>query len=99
MDKAYPQLIPVKLGYHPQISQPWPNLWHSLLEGRWRNAVEESNNRDPKGDKVPLREIRGATCGKMYLRSLIQLGLMYPPFWFSTLESKKATLISLEGKH
>src|SRR5882724_13430130 len=63
----------------------------------WRNVVEETNNRDPKGDKVPLEDNRGATHGKVYLRSLIQSGLMYPPFWFSTLKSKKATLILLEG--
>jgi len=42
--------------------------------------------------EVPLMEI-------LYLGSLIQLGLMYPPFWFSMLESNKATLISLEEKH
>jgi len=32
------------------------------VEEMWRNAVEETNNRDPKGDKVPLVE-------KMHLRS------------------------------
>src|SRR5882724_7764537 len=58
------------------------------VEEMWRNVVEETNNRNHKGDKVPLRDNRGATHGKLYLRSLIQLGLMYPPFWFSTLESK-----------
>jgi len=57
------------------------------------NVVEKTENRDPKGDKVPLGDIRGATHGKLYLRSLIPLGLMYPPFWFSMLKSKKATLI------
>src|SRR5882724_8163414 len=67
------------------------------VEERWRNAVEETNNRDPKGDNEPIGDNRGATNGKMYLRSLIQLGLMYPPFWFSMLESKKAMLILLEG--
>jgi len=35
------------------------------------NAVQEIDNRDPKGDKVPLRDKRSATHGKMYLRSLI----------------------------
>ena len=30
---------------------------------------------------------------------MIQFGLMYPPFWFSMLEYKKATLILLEEKH
>src|SRR5882724_3060032 len=63
------------------------------------NAVEETDNREPKGDKVPLRDNKGATHGKLYLRSLIQLGLMYPPFWLSMLKSKKAMLILLEGKH
>src|SRR5882724_11596487 len=48
--------------------------------GNVENVVEERDN-------------RGATCGKMYLSRLIQFGLMYPPFWFSMLESKKATLI------
>jgi len=61
--------------------------------------VEETDNRDPKGDKVPLGDNRGATGGNLYLRSLIQLGLIYPPFWFSMLESKKAMLILLEEKH
>src|SRR5882724_2238355 len=61
------------------------------VEEMWRNAVEETNNRDPKEDKVPLRDNRGATHGKLYLRSLIQLGLMYPHFWFSILKSKKGS--------
>ena len=59
--------------------------------------MEGTDNKDPKGDKVPLGDNRDATQGNLYLRSLIQLGLMYPPFWFSTLESKKAILILLEG--
>jgi len=63
------------------------------------NVAEGTDNKDPKGDKVPLRDNRDATQGKLYLRSLIWLGLMYPPFWFSMLKSKKATLILLEGKH
>src|SRR5882724_8619779 len=46
---------------------------------------------------MPLRDNRGATHGKVYLRSLIWSGLMYPPFWFSRLKSKKAMLILLEG--
>ena len=65
--------------------------------GNVGTMVEERDNRNSKGDKVPLVDNRGATCGKIYLRSLIQLGLMYPPFWFSTLKSKKAMLILLEG--
>ena len=46
---------------------------------------------------MPLGDSRGATHEKGYLRSMIWLGLMDPPFWFSTLESKKAMLILLEG--
>src|SRR5882724_203895 len=46
---------------------------------------------------MPLGDNRGATHGKVYLRSLIQSGSMYPPFWFSMLKSKKAMLILLEG--
>src|SRR5882724_4370737 len=30
-DKTYPQLVPMKLGYHPQFLQPQPNLWHLPL--------------------------------------------------------------------
>src|SRR5882724_8980104 len=72
------------------------------VEETWRNAVEETDNRDPKGDNVPPGDNKGATHGKCILRSLIWSGLMYPPFWFSTLESKKAKskkamLILLEG--
>ena len=57
------------------------------------NAVEETDNRNPKGDKVLLGDNRGATHGKLYLRSLIWLGLMYPPFWLFMLKYIKATLI------
>src|SRR5882724_330299 len=31
MDKAHPQLILVRLGYHPQILWPQPDLWHSSM--------------------------------------------------------------------
>src|SRR5882724_11471667 len=68
------------------------------------NAVEEMDNRILKETrchsetiKVPLGDNKGATLGKVYLRSLIWSGLMYPPFWFSMLESKKVKLILLEG--
>src|SRR5882724_4999831 len=55
----------------------------------WRqNEKQSRTNEVLKPDKVPLGDNRGATHGKLYLRSLIQLGLMYPPFWFSMLESK-----------
>ena len=59
--------------------------------------MEEMINRDPMEDNVPLGDNKGATHGKCILRSLIWSGLMYPPFWFSTLKSKKAMLILLEG--
>ena len=59
--------------------------------------MEETDNRDPKGDNVPPGDNKGATHGKCILRSLIWSGLMYPPFWFSMLKSKKAMLILLEG--
>src|SRR5882724_12325764 len=35
MDKTYLWLILMKLGYHPQISQPQPDLWHLAL---WRRC-------------------------------------------------------------
>ena len=36
--------------------------------GDVENVVEERDNMDPKGDKVPLGNNRGATHGKLYLR-------------------------------
>ena len=38
------------------------------VEENVENAVEERENRDPKEDKVPLEDNRGATHGKLYLR-------------------------------
>jgi len=63
----------------------------ALITMKKRNAVEEINNRT-------LKETR-CHSWKMDLRSLIQVGLMYPPFWFSTLKSKKAMLILTGRKH
>ena len=68
------------------------NLWYSSL---WRKCGEmhwKTDNRNPKGANGPLKDNRGATHRKLYLRSLIWLGVMYPPLWFSTLESEKAML-------
>jgi len=48
--------------------------------GKVENAVEERDNRNPKGDKVPLVET--------VFKEIIQFCLMPPPFWFSTLKSK-----------
>ena len=53
------------------------------------HAVEERENKDPNRHKVPLME--------NVLKEMIQFGLIYPPFRFSTLESKMAMLILLEG--
>jgi len=58
------------------------------VEKNVENAVEERDNRNPNRDKVLLGDNRSVTCGKLYLRSLIWLGLMYPPFWFSMLKYK-----------
>ena len=44
------------------------------------------DNKDPKGDKVPLVE----KC----IKEMIQFVLLYPPFCFSMLESKNAMLIT-----
>jgi len=52
---------------------------------------KERDNRESKGDKVPL--------WKIVFKEMIWFGLRYPPFWFSMLKSKKATLILLEGKY
>ena len=59
--------------------------------------MEETDNKALKRDKVPLGDKRGATQGKVYLRSLIWLGLIHPPFWFSMLKYKNAMFILLEG--
>jgi len=40
------------------VSWPWPDLWHLSL---WRKCGEcsgKKDNRDPKGDKVPIRDNR-----------------------------------------
>jgi len=55
------------------------------------NAVEERDNKDPKGDKVSLGDNRGATCGKCIQGD--ELVWFNIPFWFSTLKYKKAMLI------
>ena len=34
-------------------------------EEMWRNVVEETDNRDPKGDNVPLGDNKCATHGKV----------------------------------
>ena len=42
------------------------------VEEMWRNEVEERDNRDPKGEKVPLGDNRGATHGKILFKEMIQ---------------------------
>jgi len=61
------------------------------------NAVEEMDNRIPRETKCHSETIKVTLMEKCILRSLIWSGLMYPPFWFSMLESKKAMLILLQG--
>jgi len=53
------------------------------------NAMEEETRCHSKEIEVPLME----NCSL----DMIQYGLMYPPFWFSTLKSKRLMLILLEG--
>jgi len=76
-------LLPFKLTTHGQ-STPWlilvrlgslsMDLEASALPVALINVekVEKgTDNKDPKGDKMPLGDNRGATWGKLYLRSLI----------------------------
>jgi len=60
----------MKLGFHPWISQPHPDLWHLCItvEENVEDTVEESDNRDPKGDKVPL--------GKIVFKEMIQFSFV-----------------------
>jgi len=61
------------------------------VEESMENVVEEKDHMCPKGNKVPLME--------KVLKERIWFSLMLSPFWFSTLESKKAMLILMQGKH
>ena len=61
------------------------------------NTVEETDNRILRETKCHSETIKVPLVEKCILRSLIWLCLIYPPFWFSMLKSKKATLILLEG--
>ena len=57
-----------KVSHHPHVSWPQLNLWPLSL---WREGVECSGRRDNgihREDKVPLRDNRSATHGKLYLR-------------------------------
>jgi len=77
MDKAYPLLIPMAVIH--SFCNLSLNCGTYHCGGNVENVVEKRDNRDPKGDKVPPGDNRGATHGKLYLRSF-QLGLMYSPF-------------------
>jgi len=86
--QEHPWLILRKLGYHPWFCDLGLTCGIYHCGGNVENAVEERDN-------------KGTRCHswKIVFKEMIQLSLMYPPFWCSTLESKKATLILLEGKY
>src|SRR5882724_2326795 len=54
-DKACPWLSSTDLA---TLAQPVVLI---TVEEMWRNVVEETVNRDPKEDNVPLRDNKGAT--------------------------------------
>jgi len=60
------------------------------------SAVEEMDNRILKETKCHSETIEVPLMESVF-KALIQSGLMYPPFWFSMLASKKAMLILLKG--
>ena len=71
----------------------WP-VAPIAMEEMWRNVVEGQTIGILKKTRCHLGTIKVPSMENCM--SLIGLGLMYPPFWFSTLESKKAMLILLE---
>jgi len=60
------------------------------------DVVEEKDNRILKETECHWETIEVPHMEGVF-KELVWLGLRYPPFWFSMLESKKATLILLEG--
>jgi len=69
----------MKISYHPWSCNLGPTVALITVEKMWRNEVEERDNKDPKGNK----------CHSWNLRRAFSSCLMYPPFWFSILASKK----------
>jgi len=68
-----------------------------MAEEMWRHAVEERDNKDPKGDKVPLGDNRGATHGKLYLRRCF--GLVNVSSLLVLSAQKRLPSYLLEGKY
>src|SRR5882724_140982 len=65
--QTHSQLIPMKLGYHSQISQPWPGLWHLSL---WRKCGEMWWKRET----IEVHHL-----WIILFKELIWLGLRHPP--------------------
>ena len=59
-----------------------------IEERRCEMRRKSTTNEVLKGDKVPLGDNRRATCGNCTWK-MIWLGLIYPPFCFSMLESNR----------
>src|SRR5882724_7559746 len=68
----HPGLIPMKIGYHPHVSQPQPDLWHLSL---WRKMCGECSGRETIGT---LKETR-CHSWKIVFKEMIQFSLMCPP--------------------
>src|SRR5882724_4956971 len=71
--QSTPQLILMRLG---SSSTDLAALAQPVALINVEKVVKGTDNKDPKGDKVSIGDNRGATRRKLYLRSLIQLGLM-----------------------
>jgi len=75
-----PSADSMKLGYHPQILEAWPDYGTYHCGGMWECSGER-DNRDPKGDKVPLWDNRGALVENVF-KEMIWFGFNASSFWF-----------------
>jgi len=93
----HPQLIPMKLGYHPTDlgSLAWP-MALITVEEMWRMQWKRETIGTLKETRCHSETIE-VHSWKIVFRRWFGFGLMHPPFWFSIFKSKKATLILLEG--
>src|SRR5882724_4797898 len=62
-------------------------------------TVEEMWRMQWKRETIGTLKDTRCHLGKIVFKEMIWFSLMHPPFWFSMLKPKKATLILLEGKY
>jgi len=79
--QEHPWLIPRRLDYHPGlVASAWP-VPLITVEEMWRMWWKRETIRTLKQTRCHL--------WKIVFKEMIQFGLIYPPFWFSMLESKR----------